>query len=185
MTDLRYPIGEFSHAGPLGRETRRACISRIAAAPARLRAAVAGLSDHQLDTPYRPGGWTLRQVTHHLPDSHVNGYVRFRLALTENAPRITAYDEAAWARLPDTALPVSSSLALLEALHARWVLLLERIEEQDWQRVFHHPGQRRDLTLDEALALYAWHGEHHTAHITSLRTRMRWDAPKPAAPLSE
>jgi uncharacterized damage-inducible protein DinB len=176
VIDPRYPIGEFHFAGPLPPDARRACIARIAAAPNRLRAAVAGLTPAQLDTPYRPDGWTLRQVVHHVPDSHVNGYIRFRLALTGRTPVIAPYDEAEWARLPDASgAPVEPSLALLESLHARWALLLEQLGEDAWTRAFHHPGQRRDITLDEALALYAWHGEHHTAHITTLRARMGWD----------
>lgn len=182
MTDLRYPIGEFRYPGPLGPAARRECVARIAAAPGRLRAAVAGLSERQLDIPYRPDGWTPRQVVHHVPDSHVNGYVRFRLALTQEVPTIATYDEAAWARLPDVALSVDCSLTLLDALHARWVLLLERLGEGDWARMFHHPGYGRNLALDEALALYAWHGDHHTAHITSLRARMGWGGQTPAPP---
>jgi hypothetical protein len=181
VTDLRYPIGEFRYAGPLGPEGRRECIARIAAAPDRLRAAVHGLTPSQLDTPYRDGGWTCRQVVHHLPDSHVNGYVRFRLALTGATPVIAPYDEPRWAELPDAkTAPVELSLALLDAVHRRWVLLLERLGQEDWCRAFHHPGQGRDIGLDEALAIYAWHGEHHTAHVTSLRSRMGW-MPAPAA----
>jgi hypothetical protein len=178
MSDLRYPIGEFRHTAPLGPDGREACIARIAVAPALLRAAVEGLGPEQLDTPYRQGGWTVRQVVHHLPDSHANGYVRFRLALTEPTPVITPYDEPGWARLPDAATgPVEHSLALLEALHRRWVLLLQQIGPEDWRRAYHHPGQRRDIGLEEAVALYAWHGEHHTAHITSLSVRMGWRRP--------
>jgi uncharacterized damage-inducible protein DinB len=178
MSDPRYPVGPFSHAGPLEPGRRRECIARIAAAPGHLRAAVAGLAPVQLDTPYRPEGWTVRQVVHHLPDSHLNGYTRFRLALTEASPAITPYDEGRWARLPDARTgPVEPSLDLLAALHARWVLLLEQLPAGDWTRVYHHPGQGRDLTLDEALALYAWHGEHHTAHITTLRRREGWTSP--------
>ncbi|HUF35155.1 MAG TPA: putative metal-dependent hydrolase [Gemmatimonadales bacterium] len=173
MADPRYPIGEFTHPGPLDPDRRRAGIARVAAAPALLRAAVAGLSAVQLDTPYRPDGWTVRQVAHHVSDSHLNGYTRFRLALTTAAPTIKPYDEGKWARLPDArTAPVDPSLDLLDALHRPWVLLLDRLRADDWGRVYHHPDQGRDITLDEALGLYAWHGEHHTAHITAPRRRM-------------
>lgn len=179
MTDPRYPIGEFKYTGPLDAERRRESIGRIAAAPARVRAAVAGLSPTQLDTPYRPEGWTGRQVVHHLADSHANAYIRFRLALTEPSPTIKPYDEAAWARLPDgVSGPVELSLDLLAALHRRWVLLLEHLAPEDWARTYHHPALGRDVTLDEALALYAWHGEHHLAHITTLAPRREAAAPE-------
>jgi len=176
MEDLRYPIGKFAYAGSLTAGDRDACITRIAAAPARLRAAVNGLSDTQIETPYRPGGWTVRQVVHHVPDSHLNAYTRFRLALTENTPTIRPYEEALWAELPDArSAPVEISLGLLDALHLRWVLLLRQLGTEDWSRTFTHPEHRRGMTLDETLAMYAWHGEHHVAHITALRTRMGWD----------
>ena len=184
MTDLRYPIGEFVYTGPLDAERRRRCIARIAAAPALLRAAVEGLAREQLDTPYRPGGWTARQVVHHVPDSHLNGYLRFRLALTESSPTIKPYDQTRWAVLPDArTAPVEPSLALLEALHRRWVLLFEQLQEDDWARAFHHPDQHRDVSLDEALALYAWHGNHHTAQVAALRDRMGWGDRSPAVPV--
>jgi uncharacterized damage-inducible protein DinB len=174
--DLRYPIGPFSFDGPLTPDQRARHLARIAATPAALRAAVAGLSDSQLDTPYRPGGWTVRQVVHHVPDSHLNAYVRFRWSLTERHPTIKPYAEARWAELPDArTAPPEISLDLLAALHRRWLLLLERLGPDDWSRTFHHPDQNRELSLDEALALYAWHGEHHVAHITSLRQRMGWE----------
>ena len=175
MDDLRYPIGKFAYSGPLTPGDRTACIARIAAAPARLRAAVAGLSDAQLDTPYRPEGWTVRQVIHHVTDSHLNAYTRIRLALTEQNPIIRPYEEARWAELPDArSAPVAVSLALLDSLHVRWVLLLRQIGADQWGRTFIHPEQRREITLDELLAMYAWHGEHHVAHITALRGRMEW-----------
>jgi DinB superfamily len=175
MDDLRYPIGKFDYAGFLTETERSGCLVRIAGAPAKLRSAVDGLSDGQLDTRYRPGGWTARQVVHHLPDSHLNAYTRFRLALTESAPTIRPYDEVRWAELPDARSgPVEISLGLLEALHLRWVLLLRQLAPGDWTRTFTHPEQGRELTLDEVLALYAWHGEHHVAHITHLRRRMGW-----------
>jgi hypothetical protein len=150
-------------------------VARIAAAPAALRAAVAGLSDAQLDTPYRPGGWTVRQVVHHVPDSHLNAYVRIRLALTEDTPTIKPYEEARWAELPDArTLPIEVSLALLEGLHARWVGLLGGLGPADGARQFHHPEHGRLITVDELIAMYAWHGEHHVAHVTSLRARNGW-----------
>jgi hypothetical protein len=154
---------------------RAACVARIAAAPAALRAAVAGLSDAQLDTPYRPGGWTVRQVVHHVPDSHLNAYVRIRLALTENTPTIKPYEEARWAELPDArTLPIEASLVLLEGLHVRWVALLGGLGAADGARQFHHPEHGRLITVDELIAMYAWHGEHHVAHVTSLRLRNGW-----------
>ena len=175
MDDLRYPIGSFYFAGTPTAAGRDACISRIAAAPAKLRTAVAGLSEPQLDTTYRPGGWTVRQVVHHLPDSHLNAYTRFHLALTETTPTIRPYEEALWAELPDgRSAPVDVSLDLLDALHVRWVFLLRRLRTEDWSKAFIHPGHGREMTLDETLAMYAWHGEHHVAHITSLCARMGW-----------
>jgi hypothetical protein len=174
VSDLAYPIGKFVWEGPSGAADRARRIDAIAAAPAALRAAVAGLTEEQLDTPYRPGGWTVGQVVHHVPDSHVNAYVRFKLALTEDTPTIKPYDEAAWARLGDVkAVPVATSLALLEALHARWVALLRSFGEADWARTFRHP-ELGVVPLEKNLALYAWHGRHHVAHVTSLRERMGW-----------
>jgi hypothetical protein len=176
MDDLRYPIGPFKYPESLTDTDRTACISRIAAAPAKLRAAVQGLSDGQLDTPYRPGGWTVRQVVHHVPDSHINAYTRFHLALTEPGPTIRPYDEKRWAELPDArSAPVDISLGLLEALHVRWVLLLRQLRADDWSRTYVHPEERRELTLSQLLGLYAWHGDHHVAHITGLRARMGWN----------
>ena len=175
MTDLRYPIGKFTYDGRMTSERRAECVARIAAAPGRLRAAVAGLDDAQLDTPYRPGGWTVRQVVHHVPDSHLNAYARIRLALTENTPTIKPYEEARWAELPDArTLPVDVSLALLDALHARWVALLQALGDADGGRQLRHPEHGRLMTIDELLALYAWHGEHHVAHVIGLRERMGW-----------
>jgi hypothetical protein len=174
MPDLRYPIGPFRFEG-LNEREREECLTRIAAAPARLRAAVAGLTAEQLDTPYRPGGWTVRQVVHHVPDSHLNAYVRIRLALTEDTPTIKPYEEARWAELPDArTLPVEASLALLEGLHVRWVALLRSLGAAEGARQFHHPEHGRRITVDELIAMYAWHGEHHVAHVTSLRARNGW-----------
>lgn len=174
MTDLRYPIGPLQLEVSPDPDWRPARIAEIEETPARLRAAVAGLSAEQLDTPYRPDGWTVRQVVHHVPDSHANAYVRFKLALTEDSPTIKPYLEARWAELPDTAeTPVEVSLALLEALHRRWVILLRGMSAEDFARPLHHPEKGR-LSLDQMLALYAWHGRHHVAHVTALRERMGW-----------
>ena len=170
--DLRYPIGRFAPS-PDSPSTRATHIQAIRDLPQQLRDAVAGLTDPQLDTPYRDGGWTVRQVVHHLGDSHANSFVRFKLALTEEWPTIKAYDEAAWARLPDSSIPIAGSLTFLDALHARWVALLEAMSEDDFARGFVHPENGRQ-TLAKALAIYSWHGHHHTAHITGLRKRQGW-----------
>jgi DinB superfamily len=156
------------------RDQRDRWIAEIAATPAGLRAAVAGLTSGQLDTPYRPGGWTLRQVVHHVPESHMNAYIRFKLALTEDNPIVKPYDEAAWAKLGDVAVtPTETSLAMLDSLHERWVFLLRGLDDEAFLRHFRHPEMGL-VRLDGNLALYAWHGKHHTAHITSLRERMGW-----------
>jgi hypothetical protein len=171
---LQYPIGKFTYEGPASQEQRNAWITQLAALPAAMEAAVAGFNDEQLDTPYRPGGWTVRQVVHHTADSHMNAYIRLHWALTEDAPLIKAYDEKAWAELPDArTAPPSVSLEILKALHRRWVLLLEALEERHWQREFRHP-QYGGFSVERMLALYAWHGRHHTAHITTLRQKMGW-----------
>ena len=173
--DLRFPIGEFRYQGPATAADRRDRIEQIEQAPAALRAAVRGLSDAQLDTRYRPGGWTVRQVVHHVPDSHLNAMTRFKLALTEDTPTIRPYDEARWAELGDVgATPVETSLRLLEALHERLVILLRSLEPAQFQRTLFHPERNAVMTLDELLALYAWHGRHHAAHITGLRQREGW-----------
>ena len=177
MSDLSYPIGKFQWSGSASPEDRRRFIAAIAATPAKFRAAVAGLTPKQLDTPYRPGGWTVRQVIHHLPDSHMNAFVRCKLALTEDQPTIKPYDQELWAKLADAAdTPVETSLALLDALHKRWVVLLRSLDPEDFSRLMIHPEHAAPLSLDWILALYAWHGAHHTAHITSLRERMGWKA---------
>jgi hypothetical protein len=172
--DLSYPIGRFAYAGETTAQERGAYIARIENTPARLRAAVEGLTAAQLDTEYRPAGWTVRQVVHHVPDSHLNSYCRFRLALTEENPAIKGYDEKLWAELTDArTAPVEVSLAFLEALHRRWVLLLRSMSPADFARTFLH-SELGLVSLDRNLALYAWHGDHHVAHITSLRARMGW-----------
>jgi len=172
--DLRYPIGEFQRVEQLTPDQRTVCISQIEEVPARLSAAVAGLTPAQLETPYRPGGWTVHQLVHHIADSHMNAMTRFKLALTENEPTIKTYEEQLWAELADTKMPpIELSLALLENLHKRWVILLRSIGPADWSRKFRHPGWGF-ATVDFLLAQYAWHGRHHVAHITSLRERNGW-----------
>jgi uncharacterized damage-inducible protein DinB len=175
--DLRYPIGRFEWdrgRPPLTGAERGRLIEQIAAAPSRLRKAVFGLSLEQLDTPYRPEGWTVRQVAHHVPDSHINAYVRFKWSLTETDPAIKIYEESEWAKLEDSkATPIEISLELLEALHRRWIVLLRSLEDRDFARTLRHP-ESGSMNLDHLLAMYAWHGRHHVAHITSLSDRMGW-----------
>jgi hypothetical protein len=176
MTDrevLRYPIGRFSASASTLPGTRTAQIDTLRLLPERLRAAVAGLSESQLDTPYREDGWTVRQVVHHLADSHAMAYTRCKLALTEDWPTIQPYDEAAWANLADSRLPIDVSLAMIEGLHTRWTTLLDALSEEDFQKGFNHP-QFGPVNLVRQLAMYEWHSRHHTAHITSLRTRQGW-----------
>jgi hypothetical protein len=170
LDELRYPVGRFDAAAAGSRADQ---IETLRQLPGALRQAVAGLDDAQLDTPYREGGWTVRQVVHHYADSHANSYIRVKLALTEDAPTITAYDEAAWARLADSRMPVEVSLPFIEAVHVRLVALLESMSEADYARTFVHP-ERGAVTLANNLALYAWHSRHHVAHITRLRERMGW-----------
>jgi len=173
--DLRYPIGKFRFEGELTDEQRQQLITDIAETPSRLRAAVEGLDAQQLETPYRPAGWTVRQVVHHVPDSHLNSYIRFKLALTEHEPTIKAYDEGQWAELVDArTCSIEVSLALLESLHKRWVTLLESLSHRDFARTFKHP-EIAIVSLDRNLALYSWHGRHHVAHLTRLRDRMSWN----------
>ena len=171
MTDLQYPVGKFSFPEAITAAQRAAFIRELAQAPRELRAAASSLAAEELDTPYRPGGWTARQVIHHVPDSHMNAYVRFKLALTENDPVIKPYDEARWAMLADSRLPIEPSLDLLEALHVRWVRLLESMNDSEFQRRFVHPESGATLRLDQWLAQYAWHGRHHAAHVRLLQKR--------------
>ncbi len=173
MTDPRYPVGPLTHKAAYSPDERAAMIQTIQDAPATMRAAVAGLTDAQLDTPYRDGGWTVRQVVHHVPDSHINAYTRMKLALTEDAPTIKPYDEAGWAQLADSSLPIDVSLTLLEALHARWTVLLRAIPDTGWTRTFNHPDNGC-TTLEQALATYDWHSRHHVAHVAALRAKMGW-----------
>jgi len=174
MTDPKYPIGPFTKPAAFDPAFRRSAISAVAAAPGLLKSAVSGLSEAQLDTPYRPGGWTVRQVVHHVPDSHMNAYIRFRWALTEDEPVIKTYDQSRWADLPDArTAPIEPSLELLESLHARWMGLLTTMTPADYARRLAHP-EMGPVDLDTMLALYAWHGRHHAAHITTLRERGGW-----------
>ncbi|HEY7351201.1 MAG TPA: bacillithiol transferase BstA [Terriglobales bacterium] len=174
MSDLRFPIGKFHYEGTPSKEQRNQLISELEHTPAAMRAAVRDLSPQQLDTPYREGGWTVRQVAHHVPDSHMNAYVRFKLALTEDEPTVKTYAEDRWAKLDDSeSTPIDVSLTLLDSLHNRWVRLLRSLKEDDWKRTFKHP-ELGPVTLERNLALYAWHGKHHAAHITELRNRMKW-----------
>jgi uncharacterized damage-inducible protein DinB len=174
MPDLRYPVGKFVPPTESSPQDRKRFTDEIAEAPARLRSAAAGLSPAQLDTPYRDGGWTVRQVVHHVPDSHMNAFIRFKLALTEDEPTIKPYMEDRWATLEDArSTPLDVSLALLDALHARWLIILRAMTPADFARTLRHPEMGL-MTLDRMLALYAWHGRHHVAHITSLRERKSW-----------
>jgi len=174
MSDPRYPIGHPVLKPELTAAERSEAIETIASAPAALRAAVAGLSPEQLETPYRDGGWTVRQVVHHVPDSHMNAYIRFKLTLTEDEPTIKLYAEDRWARLADSKeTPVEVSLTLLETVHRRWDSVLRAMAPTDFQRRLNHP-ERGLVTLDSMLAMYSWHGRHHVAHVTTLRERMGW-----------
>ena len=178
MADLRYPIGKFEWIAPENDEQmskrRQHYIDVLSKLPPNMQAAVDGLNAQQLDTPYRPGGWTVRQVVHHVPDSHLNAYTRFKLALTEFEPVIKPYKEDLWAKLPDTQkTPIEVSLQMLGALHARWVMLLRSMEPADFARTLRHP-EHGVVSLDRMLAMYAWHSAHHTAHITGLRERLGW-----------
>jgi len=171
--DLSYPIGRFTPVASTS-AVRAAALDDIAALPRRMRDAVAGLTDAQLDTPYRPGGWTVRQLVHHVSDSHMNGYIRVKLALTEDNPTIKPYDEALWATLPDSQLPIDVSLALLDQVHVRWDAVFRGMTPAQFERTFFHPEMQKSLTLDLHAQLYAWHSKHHVAHITALRERQGW-----------
>lgn len=173
--EMRYPIGKFQPPAEITDALLLEWVDQIAQTPDNLRKAISGLSEDQLDTPYRPGGWSVRQVVHHLPDSHMNSYVRLKLALTEDTPTIRPYDEGLWAATPENAVtPVDVSIRLLEGLHERWVCLLRAMTPDDFERTFIHPATGRTLTLAVTTGLYAWHGRHHVGHITALRTREGW-----------
>ncbi len=172
--DIRYPIGRYGWPHVVSPHERSRWMDEVAAAPAAVHAVVAGLTDAQLDTRYRDGGWTVRQVVHHLPDSHAQAYMRFKLALTEDEPTIKPYHEDRWAELPDSRSAIGPSLALLEGVHARWTSLMRAMTDEEWTRTFFHPEQGRALRLDAVLGMYAWHGRHHVAHIAGLRERQGW-----------
>jgi hypothetical protein len=171
--DLRYPIGRPALSDSLSEEEREAFIADIAALPEQVEAAVEGLTPDQLDTPYRPEGWTVRQLVHHLADSHMQAYTRFKLAFTEDNPTIKPYDEKSWANLADSALPIDSSILILRSLHERWTVVLGAATPEEFARRLFHP-ENGSLTVDRMLGIYAWHGKHHTAHIVNLRQRMGW-----------
>ena len=174
MMDMRYPIGRFEMKKEIASDERRRYIDQMAGAPAKLREAVGGLSSSQLDTPYRPEGWTVRQVVHHLADSHMNAYVRFKLALTEANPSVKSYDQGRWAELEDSrTAPVEASLSIFEGVYQRWIILLRSLSAEDFVRTLNHPDMGV-FRLDSYLGMCAWHGDHHIAHITSLRGRMNW-----------
>ena len=176
MDDVRYPVGPFTPPSSYSAEGRQAFIREIAALPTQVRAAVAGLAPEQLLHPYRDGGWSVAQVVHHLADSHMNSYIRFKLAATADNPTVVGYDEAAWARFPDAvSANLEGSLTILDAVHGRWVRFLESMHPDSFARTFNHSALG-PVALDRALALYAWHGRHHVAHITGLRARMGWAA---------
>ncbi len=174
MADLRYPVGPFAAPASFSTADRATAFKTLAELPARMRLACAGLSDAQLDTPYRPDGWTVRQVVHHTVDSHINAYLRTKFALSDDNPTIRPYPEAIWAEMADAkSAPVSMSLTLLDALHGRWLMLLRSLAPGQFARTLLHP-ERGPMTIDDVLAMYEWHSRHHTAHITALRDREGW-----------
>ncbi len=175
MTDERYPIGKFTAQASYEKEELDKYISDLEALPNQLENAVKGLSDKQLDTPYREGGWTVRQVIHHVADSHMSAYTRMKWALTEDSPLIKAYDEKAWAHTPETTLETSPSLDFLKALHKKWCYLMRNLDAGDLQKVFIHPDSKKAVMLQTIIATYAWHGAHHLAHITALKKKLGWN----------
>jgi hypothetical protein len=175
LEQLKYPIGKYASPDPITPEHRSAWIQDLVLAPGRFREAVKGMSETQLDTPYREGGWTVRQLLHHVPDSHMNAYIRFKWTLTEEKPTIKAYHEDRWAKLEDSrVVPVELSLSLLESLHNRWVALLKVLTPEDFRKLYLHPQYGTEFSLERVLGLYAWHGKHHLAHIVNLKERMKW-----------
>jgi hypothetical protein len=175
LETLRYPVGKFSFPAELNSNERNEMLEIIATLPTKMRDALQGLSDKQLDTPYREGGWTIRQVVHHVFDSHVNAYIRMKLTVTEDVPVIKPYDQDKWSQLADARMaPVEISLSLIEGIHTRWMIFLHSLKEDDYKLCFFHPEHKRKISLDQTLALYAWHCRHHLAHITELRKRMMW-----------
>jgi uncharacterized damage-inducible protein DinB len=173
VEDARYPIGKFAKPATITPDDRALAVATIAELPEQLRNAVDGFGTSQLNTPYREGGWTVRQLIHHIADSHMNAFIRVRFALTEDWPVIKPYDEKAWALLHDSVAPVEWSLELIESLHARWVMLLQSLTEEQWIRGYKHPNDG-DVTVELATLTYAWHSTHHVAQITRLRMREKW-----------
>lgn len=173
MDEHRFPIGKFEWPKTISAEQRKEWTATLSKAPLLYREEIEHLTKQQLNTPYREGGWSIRQVVHHVPDSHLHGYIRFKQALTEKDPEIKPYDQTAWAELTDSSEEIEVSLKLLESLHQRWAFLLNGLQEDDWLRTFRHPESGRS-TLEEAASLYAWHSRHHLAHIRSLKARMGW-----------
>jgi uncharacterized damage-inducible protein DinB len=172
--DPRYPIGKYQQQ-PFSSKQKQDWINEIRFLPQNLENAVLNLDESQLETPYRDGGWTVKQLVHHVADSHMNAYCRFKLALTEENPTIKPYEESLWAELPDTKnLPINISLTLLHALHARWIEILVNLKDEDFNRTVFHPEHKKNLTIWFLLGMYAWHSLHHTAHVTSLRDRKGW-----------
>lgn len=173
--DLRYPIGKFSAPEEITIEMVKSATEQIASTADQLAAAVKGMTDEQLNTPYRPDGWTVRQVVHHLADSHMNAYIRFHWALTEDQPKIKAYDENAWAQLPyQNGVKIETSIHLLGSLHERWVVLMNNMSEEEFDKIYIHPDGDKVYVLRKVALIYAWHGSHHIAHITALKERMGW-----------
>ncbi len=175
MTNLSYPIGKLRYPDEISEEYLQANIEAIRSTPERMAAAVSGLNDEQMDTPYRPGGWTVRQLVHHLPDSHMHSYLRFHWAITEDSPMIKPYDEKAWATMDyHQSVPVEVSLSLLKAIHDRWMILIDNLTEADMACSYRHPEDGQIYSVKKAILVYGWHGDHHIAHITELRKRMGW-----------
>ena len=171
---LKYPIGKFHKPETIADDSIKEAIETIKSFPANLFTAVSPLSIEQLNTPYRPGGWTVRQLVHHCADSHMNAFIRFKLALTEENPTIKPYDEAAWANLADAELPIESSLAIIKAIHKKWGVLLDSMKEEDFKKTYFHPEKQRSQELEEITLIYAWHSTHHLAHIQHLVLREKW-----------
>jgi hypothetical protein len=173
-SDLSFPVGVFTAVLPATPQVRAAALEHIASLPSRMRAAVGGLSEAQLDTPYRPGGWSVRQLVHHVADSHMNAYIRFKLALAENTPTIKPYDQEVWAAMPDSRLPPEVSLAIIDGVHARWTELIRALSDEQFRRTFLHPELPEEQSLDRQVQHYGWHSRHHLTHITELRRRQGW-----------
>ena len=171
---LKYPIGKFQKPETLTEKHIQLWIQDVALLPHQIRQAVNELTDEQLGTPYRPDGWTVRQVVHHVADSHMNAYIRFKLALTEENPTIKPYEEALWAELPDSKMDIEISLNIIDNLHARWVTILRGMTEKDFEQTFFHPAQQKSSALKTIVGMYSWHGRHHVAHITNLKIREGW-----------